>query len=299
MICRSLRAAAGMAIAMMLTAGTATVGAQPDPHPTGYTDTPYLPGSPWRVHDDERPRPEVIDPGTASTPEQPGRPPSDAIVLFDGTDLSAWERDRPQGGDAHWLVQDGYMEVRGGGGIRTRESFGDCQLHVEWATPTVIQGKSQGRGNSGILLMGRYEVQVLDSYDNVSYADGQAGALYGQYPPMVNASRAPGEWQTYDIVFTAPRFDENGQLKSPGYATVFHNGVLVQYHRELLGPMVHRAVPQYQPHPDRLPISLQEHGNPVRYRNIWIRPLNLVDGENGQSVEQRADAQGAQEEAGE
>jgi hypothetical protein len=159
------------------------------------------------------------------------------------------------------------------GSIRTKQGFGDCQLHVEWATPAVVVGNSQERGNSGVFLMDTYEVQVLDSYDNKTYADGSAAAVYGQYPPLVNACRKPGEWQTYDIIFHRPRFDEAGKLLSPARLTVLHNGVLVQDNVELTGPTGHHVRPPYKAHPDRLPLSLQDHGNPVRYRDVWIRSL--------------------------
>jgi len=226
----------------------------------------------YRMHDYNRPRPAVIQPGTASTPDQPGKPPSDAIVLFDGTDLSQWRS--MDGSPAKWVVKNGNMEcVRGSGYIRSLQAFGDCQLHVEWAAPAKPEGRSQGRGNSGVFLMGNYEVQVLDSYENITYADGQAAAVYGQYPPQVNASRSPGQWQTYDIVFHRPHFDEQGKLLKRARLTVVHNGVLVQDNVELLGPTTWMNRPEYTPHPDKLPLSLQDHGNPVLYRNIWVREL--------------------------
>jgi len=223
----------------------------------------------WAVHDESRPLPPVVDPG----PSQPPAPvPSDAIVLFDGKDLSSWETTK--GGPAGWTVRDGYMEViKGKGGIRTKQGFGDCQLHVEWAAPDPPVGKGQDRGNSGVFLMDTYEVQVLDSYQSQTYADGMAGAIYGQYPPLVNAARKPGQWQTYDIVFRAPRFDEKGGVTSPARLTVIHNGVLVQDNEELTGPTAHKARPPYKPHAARMPISLQDHSHPVRFRNIWLREL--------------------------
>ncbi|MCA8975754.1 MAG: DUF1080 domain-containing protein [Planctomycetes bacterium] len=237
----------------------------------GYTDTPKLPDG-WRVHDAERPRPRVVDPGPAPAKPQPA--PADAIVLFDGNHLAAWQGSK---GDAEWTVRDGYAEVNGTGDIRTKESFGDCQLHIEWATPAPAKGSSQGRGNSGVFLLGRYELQVLDSYENVTYADGQAAAMYGQIPPLVNACRRPGEWQTYDIVFHAPRFGDDGALLAPARITVLHNGVLVHDNDEYLGPTAHRTLPKYAPHPTSAPIRLQDHGDPVRYRNIWIRKLEPSD----------------------
>ena len=234
----------------------------------GYTDTPRLPDG-WRVHDAERPHPRVVDPGPA--PARPMPVPSDAIVLFDGETLGAW---RSSKGAAKWKIENGYMEVNGTGDIQTTAEFGDCQLHVEWATPEVVAGDSQGRGNSGVYLLGNHEVQVLDSYDNVTYADGQAAALYGQQPPLVNACRKPGEWQTYDIMFRAPRFDADDKLLSPARVTVIHNGVLVHDAQEYLGPSAHRALTSYKRPMKQGPIKLQDHGNPVRYRNIWIRRLD-------------------------
>lgn len=248
--------------------------------PTGYTDTPVLPNQKWRVHDINRPRPHVVTPGTPSSQAQPGRAPSDAIVLFDGKDLSQWvssaKRTNASGSPA-WKVENGYMEVTSGSGdLVTKEKFGDMQLHVEWASPAVIDGSSQWRGNSGVLLMNRYEIQVLDSYNNPTYADGQAAAIYGQWPPMVNASLKPGEWQTYDIAFEAPRFD-GGKLVKPGYVTVFHNGVLVHHHQEIIGRMAHKVVGTYAPHAAEEPLGLQNHDTKVRYRNIWVRRLAGYD----------------------
>jgi len=223
----------------------------------------------WAIHDESRPLPPVVDPGPAGPPSPV---PADAVVLFSGKDLSAWTNGK--GEPAMWKVENGYMEVaKGTGSIQTKQGFGDCQLHVEWATPSEVVGTSQGRGNSGVFLMNTYEVQILDCYDNITYADGMAAAIYGQYPPLVNACRKPGEWQTYDIVFRAPRFDTDGKLVWPARMTVFHNGILVQDNEELTGPTAHKARPPYAAHPDMLPISLQDHGNPTRFRNIWIRPL--------------------------
>ena len=237
--------------------------------PLGYSDTPLLPNSKWRVHDGTRPQPTVVDPGPA--PATPARPPSDAIVLFDGTDLSKWRDGK--GGPARWAVQDGAMVVVPKTGThQTIDEFGDVQLHIEFATPAVVAGSGQDRGNSGVFLMGRYELQVLDSYNNPTYPDGQAGAIYGQFPPLVNASRPPGQWQSYDIVFTAPRF--NGDtLVSPARMTVLHNGVLIQKDAVLIGGTVHRAVGTYKPHPEAGPIQLQDHGNPTKFRNSWVRRL--------------------------
>jgi hypothetical protein len=250
------------------------LSAQEQKAPTGYTDTPTIPGSKWRVHDDARPRPPVITPGTFSTEDTPGKPPSDAVVLFDGTSLAAWRTEN--GEPAKWKVENGYMEVvPGAGDIWTRQNFGDSQLHVEFRTPSPPKGDSQGRGNSGVLLYGIYEIQVLDSFNNLTYADGQASAVYGQSPPLVNASRPPGEWQVYDIVYTSPRF-KDGKVEVPGYVTVFHNGVITQNHTQLLGATGHRSLPKLVVHDPKGPIRLQDHHNPTRYRNIWIRPLGEV-----------------------
>ena len=202
----------------------------------------------------------------------PGPPPSDAVVLFNGKDLAQWKSDK-DGGPAKWDVKDGAATVNGTGGISTRQDFGDCQLHIEWAAPAQVKGDGQGRGNSGIFLQGRYEVQVLDSYDNKTYYHGQAGAIYKQHAPLVNASRKPGEWQLYDIIFHAPRFDAAGKLLQPGRITVLHNGVLVQDNVEILGTTSNRGKPKYGPHPLKQPLALQDHKNPVRFRNIWIREL--------------------------
>lgn len=209
----------------------------------------YLSGKVW-------PEPKAVDPGP---------PPSDAVVLFDGKDLAAWN------GGEKWLVADGAATAHGGG-ISTKQAFGSCQLHLEWAAPAEVKGSGQGRGNSGVMLMGRYEIQVLDSYDNPTYFDGQAAALYKQAPPLVNACRKPGEWQSYDIVFTAPQFDGD-QLREPGYVTVLQNGVLVQNHTKIEGTTSWLLAPKYTAHAAKLPLELQFHGNPVRFRNIWIREL--------------------------
>jgi hypothetical protein len=213
----------------------------------------YLSGKVW-------PEPKIIDPGP------PGGPPSDAIMLFDGKDLSKWEN-----GDK-WAIKDGVATCHGSD-ITTKQPFGDCQFHVEWAAPAEVKGSGQGRGNSGIYFMGNYEIQILDSYDNTTYYDGQAAALYKQMPPLVNSCRKPGEWQTFDIVFMAPRFDASGKVAKPGYVTVLHNGVLVQNHTEIEGTTAWDAPPKYTAHPAKLPLHIQNHGNPVRFRNIWIREL--------------------------
>ena len=211
--------------------------------------------------------PPIVTPGKASSD-----PPSDAIVLFDGKDLSKWRSG--DGGEAKWKVKDGYVEVVGRtGDIATKEEFGDCQLHIEWATPSEVKGEGQGRGNSGVFLMERYEVQVLDSYNNKTYYHGQAGSIYKQYAPLVNASRGPGEWQSYDIIFKAPRFDEQGKVIERARITVLHNGVLIQNNVEIYGLTFHDQPALYIAHGPKGSVKLQDHGNPLRYRNIWIRQL--------------------------
>jgi hypothetical protein len=249
----------------------------------GFQDTPMLPGGKWHVHDGERPLPQVITPGTSSTQDLAGQPPSDAVVLFDGSDFSHWRGN--SGGPARWKVDEGAIViVPKAGAIRSKEEFGDCQLHLEFASPLPARGRDQGRGNSGVMFFGRYEIQVLDSYHNLTYADGQAAAIYGQYPPLVNACRPPGQWQTYDIIFTGPRFEGDGPVASPAYATVLHNGVLVHNHTPLIGAMAYRAVGKYTPHGHRGPIVLQDHGNPVRFRNIWVREINDYDQQPSPSI---------------
>ncbi len=231
----------------------------------------------WAVHDRNRPNPVKIA-------AEPGLPPSDAIILFDGTEESFkrnWQHKKPDR-KADWAVVDGAMQsVKGAGYIQTKAAFGDCQLHVEWASPSKVEGVGQGRGNSGVFLMGSYEIQVLDSYEtdpskspnpNPNYADGQASAVYAENPPLVNASRAPGAWQTYDIVFHQPIW-KDGQLVHPGSVTVFHNGVLTQDHWEMEGLTTHRSRRPLAPHATRLPLEFQDHGNPVRFRNVWIREI--------------------------
>lgn len=211
------------------------------------------------------PEPRLVTPAAT-----PGAPPSDAIVLFDGKDLGRWRSE--QGGPARWKVADGYAEVNGTGNILTREEFGDCQLYLEWATPAEVKDEGQGRGNSGVYFHGRYEIQILDSYQNKTYPDGQAGAFYGNAAPLVNASRPPGQWQTYDIIFRAPKLAENGKSVVPGALTVFHNGVLVQDHVPVKGTTTAAAFSAVAGS-GRGPLLLQDHGNPVRFRNIWLRPL--------------------------
>lgn len=218
----------------------------------------------------ERPRPALVTPGAWV----PAPPPPGAVVLFDGQSLDRWRLADSNQAPARWKVTDGYMEVvPGAGGIATAEGFGDAQLHLEWMAPTPPEGTGQDRGNSGVFLMGQYEVQVLDSYQNDTYPDGQAAAIYGQYPPLVNASRPPGEWQSYDITFHRPRFKADGSLESPARMTVLHNGVRVQDNATLVGPTSNQVRNPYVVHPDRLPIMLQDHGHRVRFRNVWIRNL--------------------------
>jgi len=227
---------------------------------------------------------EWPEPKTVATP--PGGAPSDAIVLFDGKDMAAaWK------GGEKWIVEDG-VATAAKGGIESKQSFGDCQLHLEFATPEKVNGNGQGRGNSGVYLMGEYEVQILDSHDNKTYFDGQCAAIYKQSPPLVNASRKPGEWQSYDILFTAPRFGEDGQVEKPGYVTVIHNGVLVQHHYELQGRTSYTEPPKYHKHADKRPLSIQFHGNPVKFRNIWLREIEPMVGklpEKKKPEEKKAD----------
>jgi Domain of Unknown Function (DUF1080) len=228
----------------------------------------------WKAHDRSRPAPAAVDPGAPGTENSPGRAPEDAIVLFDGKDLSKWSH--KDGSAAKWKVTDGYFQVvPKTGDILTRQPFGDMQLHAEFAEPSPPVGEDQDRGNSGIIIMGLYEIQVLDSYESRTYSDGQAGAVYGQYPPLVNASRPPGQWQMYDIVFHAPRFDGGGKLTRPAHVTVLHNGVLVQDHVEIHGPTA--TGDPYKAHAEKLPLELQDHNHPVRYRNIWVRELTTTE----------------------
>jgi hypothetical protein len=226
-------------------------------------------GDTWPQHSRTRPAPVTLQP----SPQQlPAAAPKGAVILFDGTSLSEWETGDKK--PAGWKIVDGAMEVvKGSGGIQTKSTFGDVELHVEWMSPKPPEGSDQDRGNSGVFLQGRYEVQVLDSWQNATYADGSAASIYGQFPPRVNASRAPGEWQTFDIIFKRPRFDRTGKLVSPARLTVRHNGVLVHEDVALLGPTSHMRRAPFEAHEDRLPISLQDHGHPVRFRNIWLRDL--------------------------
>lgn len=240
-------------LALILSLGMSPLATAADPRE-------YQSGKVW-------PEPKVVTPGEGTAP------PSDAIVLFDGTNLDAWK-----GGDK-WKIADGIATISGGG-IETKQKFGDMQLHIEWASPELSTYKDpkklpsgQGRGNSGVYIMGKYEVQILDSYENKTYFDGQAASVYKQHPPLVNVSRKPGEWQSYDIIFKAPKFGDDGKVTKPATITVLHNGVLVQDHFELEGGTSYIEAPKYTKHADKLPISLQNHGNPVRFRNIWVREL--------------------------
>ncbi len=241
----------------------------------GYQDTPMIPGTNWHVHDGERPQPPVVTP-TNLGQIAPVTPPGDAMVLFDGSDLEEWESAK-EGGPAKWeTIGDAMRVVPGTGGIRTRRAFGDIQLHVEWAAPAEVKGESQGRGNSGVFLMECYEVQVLDCYQNPTYPDGTTGAIYGQYPPLVNACVPPGEWNVYDILWQAPAF-EGEDLVKPAFITVLHNGLLLHNHVELMGRTGHKNVPGYKPHDSTGRIGLQDHGDLVRFRNIWVREIKDYD----------------------
>ena len=239
---------------------------------------------PWAIHDMNRPQPMRVEPGTFSSQEKPGAPPSDAIVLFGGKadEIEKWQADKTPAEPTKWEVKDGVLQcVPGSGYIRSKEEFADCQLHLEWSAPSKVEGNSQGRGNSGVFLMGQVEVQVLDNYNNPTYADGFASSIYGINPPMANALHAPGEWQTYDIVFRRPIF-KDGQEIDPGYMTVFVNGVLTQDHTPLEGGGGHKSRSKARAFPEKGPLKLQDHGNPVRYRNIWYRPLPKRVSEGGE-----------------
>lgn len=252
------------AISLVLTAGL--IGCEPE----GEVVVEEAPETmDWKQHEMERPHPDRAEPVPQNLPAPV---PEGAVVLFDGSDLSQWET--PEGEPAPWKVENGYFEVvPGEGAIQTKASFGDVQLHVEWASPDPPAGTGQDRGNSGIFLMNRYEIQVLDSYDSDTYADGQAGAIYGQYPPLFNATRPPGEWQSYDIYFRRPRFGADGSVTEPARFTVVHNGVLIQNNEELEGLTAWIKTLPYEAHEDAAPIQLQDHGSPVRFRNIWLREI--------------------------
>lgn len=256
---RTVASAAGL-----LLAATLVVTGQGRPSPA-----PQAPD----VHVNEVPAPKkpprVVTPGATTS-----APPSDAIVLFDGRDLAQWQSEK-DGGPAQWTVSDGAITVKAGtGSIRTKQAFGDVQLHIEWATPDVVKGEGQERGNSGIFLQSTYELQVLDSYQNETYWHGSAGSIYKQHAPLVNASRKPGEWQVFDVVYHAPAFDEDGKVIRRARFTVFQNGVLIQDNVEVMGVTTNTGPPYYKAHADRMPLSLQDHGMPVRFRNIWIREFH-------------------------
>lgn len=258
-----------LATAATLVAAAAIVGAQQQ-QKLGYDDTPMQPNGKWHIHDGARPQPRIVAPGNAL-----GAAPADATVLLgSGSDASAWQMS--DGSPIKWSMKEGVLES-GKGMIETKTHFSDFQLHVEFATPKAVKGTGQGRGNSGVFLLGVFEIQVLDSYQNQTYPDGQAAAMYGQYPPLVNASRGPGEWQSYDIVFTAPRFTSAGALEKPAIVTVIHNGVVVHNATAFLGPTEHKVIGKYAPAHAKGPLRLQDHGNPVHFRNIWIRQLKGYD----------------------
>jgi len=242
----------------------ASLGVAASDDELGYQNTPLLPGTKWHVHDGLRPQPQVVTPGA-----RPGGAPSDATVLFDGSSTEAWK-----GGP--WDIKEGALVVNGKGGIETVEHFGDCQLHIEWRAPAP-EGKGQHRGNSGVFFFGIYEIQILDCFENRTYPDGMAAALYGQQPPMVNACTAPGTWQTYDILFRAPRFGDDGAVASPAVVTVLHNGVAVHHGEALIGATQHQKVATYKAHAAKGPIALQDHGNPMAFRNIWVRELTRAE----------------------
>jgi hypothetical protein len=264
-----MRIAGGFAafvLAIVVALSAAAAGQEPN---LGYDDTPMQPDGKWHIHDGRRPQPAAVTPGPAAAEPLPA--PADATVLIGARDdLGAWQM--MDGTPAAWSMADGVVAT-GKGMLRTRAEFSDFQLHVEFATPREVKGNGQERGNSGVYLLGKFEVQVLDSYQNPTYPDGQAAALYGQHPPMVNASRPPGQWQTYDIAFTAPRFKTGGTLDQPAIVTVVHNGIVVQNAVRFWGPTAHKQIGPYTPDTAKGPIALQDHGNPVRYRNVWIRPL--------------------------
>lgn len=262
---------------------TAAVVMMPAFAPGAFYGDPPDETHPWAIHDMNRPQPPRVEPGTFSTQDQPGKPPSDAVVLFDGTEASLrnWEADKSPAEPTQWIVKDGAMQcVPGSGYIRTKEQFGDCQLHVEWSAPVKVEGSSQGRGNSGVFLMGITEVQVLDNYENPTYADGFAGSVYGVNPPHANPLQAPGQWQVYDIIFRRPVF-KDGVMIDSGRMTVMLNGVVVQDSTPLEGGTGHMARYKDRPLPEKGPLKLQDHGNPVRYRNIWMRPLPKRASEGG------------------
>lgn len=253
---------AGLCISCISAAGADLEHAKDGSGVYGYRDTPILPWCGYHVHDPDRPAPKRIDPGPAPAPAPA---PSDAIVLFDGENLSQWE-------PGEYRIVDGCLEAVGGAMFKTRESFGNCQIHLEWMAPANFSGPWYDQGNNGVMLMGLFEIQVFDSWSEKIYPDGQAAGVYGQTPPLVNATRKPGEWQTYDIVFTAPVF-ENGKLSRPARVTLFHNGALALLDQEIYGETGHRILPEYKHAVSKGPLGLAGHNCPVRFRNIWMRPL--------------------------
>ena len=231
----------------------------------GYKDTPLLPWCGYHVHDPDRPAPPKVTPGRTGIGVKAGTAPSNTVVLFDGASLSEWK-------PSDWKIENGEL-IAVSGNLTTNKAFGNCQLHLEWQAPDPPQGHMFDRGNNGVMLMGLFEIQVYDSYTEKLYPDGQAASIYGQTPPMVNACRKPGQWQTYDIIFYAPVF-KDGRLEKEAYVTVLHNGLLVHHNQKIYGPTGHRILPSYDKSiPDKLPLILSAHNNPVRFRNIWIRPL--------------------------
>lgn len=256
-------ALAAMAAALALPAPAHAAGPMLPDGRIGYTDSPLLPWTAgWRKHDPDRPQPPKVTPGIN------GAAPSDAVVLFDGRDTSAWASNG-------WTLAEGAL-VCGKGDLETRAAFGSCQLHLEWMTPDPPGDQPMNRGNSGVFFMGRYEFQIFDSFSQPLYADGIAASVYGETPPLAAAALPPGRWQTFDLVFLAPEFD-GGRVARPARLTAFHNGVLVQYDTEIRGPCAHKSIAPYRPHEARLPLKLQSHGSPVRFRNIWIRPFDRGD----------------------
>ena len=259
-----------VAVLAPLVAAALLVAAEPkaDPYPIGYSDTPLIQeGGKWKVHDIDRPRPAPVYPGRG-----PGDAPADAVILFDGKNTDQFRG--KDGAPCPWKIENGELIVNGGD-VWTKASFGSCQVHLEWKTHPKTEGHSQKKGNAGIFFMDRYETQILDCENNLTYADGMAGSVYGQTPPLVNAVRPAGEWQTYDIIFTAPRV-ENGKVVEPGYITTFLNGIVVQNHTKILGPTVHKKATSYTgTFPTQAPFRFQDHKNsvPNRLRNIWVRPL--------------------------
>ena len=260
-----------VALASVLTAHAADKNAKPDdnkPSPIGYSDTPLIfPGSPWKVHDIDRPRPEPVAPGAKA-----GDAPADAVILFDGKDVSKFLG--KEGAECPWKIDNGELIVQGGD-IWTKDSFGSCQFHIEWKSDPKTGGNSQKKGNAGVFFMDRYETQILDCEYNPTYADGMAGGVYGQTPPLVNAVRKAGEWQTYDIIFTAPKLDK-GKVVEPAHITTIINGIVVQNHTSILGPTKHKQATNYEgDFPEKAPLRFQDHKNtiPDRFRNIWVRPL--------------------------